>query len=228
MLKTVPLDLDPGMVATHRVRDPITKEHVVDPTLDRLVSAASLANVKAEGLYELAQAISADAGMAGHAARLAFATTATKAYNEANAKLADAMRGAFADLNAQQRTMTPAAPATFLATEIRSRLATMKAEERSQVLADADDATMGALANGPYWLSGVSKAVAELHLHTWRQRRFPEESERVRRLGRALDATRRIVVSFEAYVLDLQKAMATPAVAAAKRTEAAQQVMAAE
>ncbi len=220
-IRQIPLDINEGMVGRFRERDPLTKEIIADRPLDQLTEAASHMQGAATRLHDLAAAIVGDHSFAGHAGRVKFPETATKVFAEADKRMTEAMKAAFAEIGRVQNSIRPAAPVNHLASEVRARLSQMKPDHRRQVLADADDMTIGALAHGPHWLSGVTKEEAELHVRGWTERKYPDESARLRRIGQALSAAQRINVSFKGYVELVAKDLATPQVASAKRVHAA-------
>jgi hypothetical protein len=113
-----------------------------------------------------------------------------------------------------------------LASEIRSRLATLKPEDRDKAL--ADDVVMSAAANGPAFLSGLSPAQLDMQIATWSRAKYPAESDRLRRIGKALDAARRAGAEGDGFFRDLVKTMLTPSVHTAIRTKAALEAATAE
>ena len=223
MIKEIPLDINEGMLMRFQVRDPQTREFVSDAAIDRLISAATTMRTNAETARSLAEAISADRSFAGQAGRTRFPEDATRLFKKADNKLTEAMKIALTEIARVERSIRPEAPLNMLASEIRARLAGLPAEERQRVLNEADDATIGAISNAPHWLSGLSKSQLDLSHRAWSEKKFPEQNERLRRIGKALDAARRVGVSFQSYVDDLTRTMMTPAVEAAAKIERAQE-----
>jgi hypothetical protein len=82
---------------------------------------------------------------------------------------------------------------------------------------------MGAVVNAPEFLSGFSKAEVDLAYHPWSEKHYPGESDRIRRIGKSLDAARRVGASFQSYVDDLTRTMTTPAAEAAAKVKVAQE-----
>lgn len=223
MIKDVPLDINEGMLTRFRVRDPQTREFVSDAAIDHLVSAAAAMRANAETARSLAEAISADRSFSGQAGRQRFPADATKLFMKAENKITEAMKVAFTELARVEKSIRPGAPLNMLASEIRARLAALPSEQRSNILNEADDATIGAIISGPYWLSGLTKSQVDLAYRAWSEKRYPAENDRIRRIGKALDAARRVGLSFQSYVEDLTRTMTTPAVQAAAKVKVAQE-----
>jgi hypothetical protein len=72
----------------------------------------------------------------------------------------------------------------------------------------------------------MSPGEIDMHRTAWTEKRFPNEVDRLRRLGRALEDARRIAISGDGYFKDVVKAVVTPTVKAAARTKAAQDAIA--
>ena len=112
-----------------------------------------------------------------------------------------------------------------LAAEIRQGLKDAKTpEERGKWIESDDPRIMAAVANAPAFLSGLDDAQLDVYTTEWSRKNFPQEADRVLRLGKALEDARRIGVSANGYFASLVKATTAPPliVQAAARTKAAQ------
>ena len=227
-LKEVPLDLNAGMVSRFKTKDPLTRMPLDDGPIDRLIGAATTMQQIAGRAREYAEAIKKDTTMTGHAARGRYRSDVSKLIATAEKKLDDALKAALAEHGRLSRAMISEAPVNALATEIRSRLATMKPEQRDAVLDEADDKIMGAVLTAPGFLSGLTKSQLEIARMGYQAKRFPEEVARASRVWSAMEATQRVSASFKSYCEDLIAAVETPASAqASARTKAAQDKVAA-
>jgi len=214
--QNVPLTLDERVIDNFRGRDPLTREVVPDAELDAAASALRGTRGHAEQIHALAETLAKDPTRTPAANALQLRQTALKLAEKAAANL-DNTRARIAATIARLEadTAAPALPVdvhtTMLHGEIRQALSRMKDEDRHRALTAAleagDDRVVGAILHGPAILSGLTDAAHAMFQHRFRSTRFPAETDRISRLGRALDAVERGGKSFVAFV---DEASATP------------------
>lgn len=223
-IKDVPIDINEGMIVRHRVKVPgTTREFVNDPQLARLTTATAVMRQNAEKAKDLAVAIKADKSFMGSAAATRFGNDAQKLFLAASAKIDEAMRGTFAELDRLHKIVSP--PVLMdkaLASEIRSRLSKLSVEDRLKVIDAGDDTVMSTLANAPAFLSGMTSEERDMHAELWSAKKFPEETGRKRRLVKAVEDAVKISKSGDSYFRDLTAAMNTPTVTSSARVKYAQ------
>lgn len=186
-----------ALVARHFARDPETREPIYDPAIGAMHDAMRAARLAAEKAHRVAEAIHANENMTVAARHRRVRDESWKIV-EASLRAVDAARERaqreHRDLEA--RTSAPPRPAdavgTMLASEIRSRLASMTPKDRKAAigaaLADGDDTVLGAVLNAPPMLSGVGSAAEHSVLREqWRRKRHGGDIDRMERIGRALE-----------------------------------------
>ena len=82
-----------------------------------------------------------------------------------------------------------------LEAELRQRICAMRDEERSKLIGAAlksgDQTVLAAVLRGHHALVGMSEAQHTVYREQWRQSQFPQETDRIARLKKAIDATDR-------------------------------------
>lgn len=182
---SVPLSLHPASVEKFYVRGP-SGERVADPTLAGLTAAMKSARELAEATAAMAIAAMKDATQPEAARRIAIRNRSISVIDKAAAVLDKARDAALSEIaRIERETATPGLRSELHA-EIRASLAKMPKSDRGKTLSDADDTVLSAvLGDAPAFLSGMTSTEVEMVRATFRNRKFPKETERVDRLRRA-------------------------------------------
>lgn len=212
----VPLSLDERAIDNFRARDPLSREVVPDSELDAATSALRATRGHAEQIHALSETLMKDPTRTPAAAALQLRQTSLKLAEKAAVSLDNARAKVSATIQ-QLETETAAPPlpvnahTIMLEGEIRAAFSRLKDEDRNKALTEAlekgDDAIIGAILHAPAILSGLSDTAYELFRHRFRAVRFPAETDRITRLGKALDAVERGGRNFVSFV---DEASATP------------------
>jgi hypothetical protein len=192
---TLPLSLHEATIARHFARDPRTREPVDDREIEAMHAAMVRAREAAEAAQNAHSKIMANS-MQTQIANMRASRKVTFQHFEDAAKKIDAARDRAEREIARLEAETSAPPepkhvtGSMLEAEIRSALSVMKPEARKAAINEAitkgDDLTLGAALRGPTLLTGLGDAEREALRFEWRQKHFPSEIERVRRLSAAL------------------------------------------
>ncbi len=229
----VPLDISEGFVSRFAEKDTAKAEPSTEGVIGSLTRAATAQRGAAERLRLLAESIREDASFRSEQARSTFGVDAAKAEKAALGSMDEAMKTAFRELSALNKVVAPPRVADqVLASEIRQALAKMPDEDRVAQLTSAGDDVISAVASAPAFVIGSTPELVEKYVQGWKLRKFPDEMARVERLGKALEAARRINGSFENYVSSVVTEIRNPRVLATekkiKRLKEAREAIAAE
>lgn len=198
-MKNVPLDINEALIDKHRLRD-ASGEFVPDAALDALHGAIAEARTTAEKLAALADTIGNDKTITKEAGALKLRQAALKICEASAAKLDAAQARATREVEALLKsTAAPPPPQDALElqleAELRQRLCAMRDDERSKLIGAAlksnDQRVLAAVLRGHPVLVGMGEAQHTAYREQWRQSQFPQETNRIARLKKALDATER-------------------------------------
>ena len=189
----------------------------------------------AEKIAALAEAIGNDKTITPEAGALKLRQAALKLSEKSAAKLDEARARAARDVETLTRsTAAPPPPADALAmqleAELRQRICGMRDEERSKLIGAAlksgDQTVLAAVLRGHHALVGMSEAQHAVYREQWRQAQFPQETDRIARLKKAIDATDR---AGQCLVGMVESAVKSPvAIAAEQNAEKTKAIEAAE
>ena len=112
MIKPVPLDINEGMVSTHRERelDVGRKEITTDRAMEALVSAGAKMRKNAETAREMAEAISGDKSVTGVTYRQRYSDDAAKLEAVAAKRMDEAMNAVLGEIGRVSKAINPAPP----------------------------------------------------------------------------------------------------------------------
>ena len=196
----LPLDINEGLIDKHRLRDRASGEFIPDAALEVLHGAMVETRRTAEKIAALADAIGNDKTITKEAGALKLRQAALKLSEKVAAKLDEAHARAAREVEALTRsTASPPPPKDALElqleAELRQRLCAMRDDERSKLigtsLKSGDQTVMAAVLRGHHALVGLGEAQHAAYREQWRQSQFPQETDRIARLKKALDATDR-------------------------------------
>lgn len=174
------------MIARHFVRDQD------DPVLIALRDAVALARQACEKATSVTAVVLRNE-MKTPAVRHKEARTATfDLLQRATTALDEATRHAETEIKAlRDRVKGPPPPRDLIAEarqrELRERLASLPAERRREVLADADEMVVGALLAVPCWVVNMTEADQSLVRHGWATRHHGADLDRLSRLEAAVE-----------------------------------------
>jgi hypothetical protein len=206
MTMTIPLSIDPNLIA----REPIDDEVVAD--LRAAMAAARDAAATAQEAVTTIRAnkMATDFANARQAHEVAYVHQ-QRAFKKMDAARERAER-AIAQI--EEETRAPTAPkdlpSSMLHGEVRAALARMTPDQRSSAIAtaiEADDhdsiTLVAAVLNGVPATTGLSRAEIELRRHAWRRRRFPQHLARAEQLQKSLRALSNGATSFARFMIEL-------------------------
>lgn len=204
--RNVPPSINEAMIVRHFARDPTTRETIQDPVLGSLHDAMRASRLAAEKAKRIAAAVMVNE-MATIPARHREVKDKSWRAVEPGLRQLDAARAAAVKEIERLEALTSAPPRptnavdVMLASEVRTRFASMTDKQRAAALAaaPADDAVVAAVLNGPAMLSGISAQEMEMLRHRWREQRHGPDVDRMQRLGRAvedIDRAGQLVIRF--------------------------------
>jgi hypothetical protein len=224
------------MIERHLGRNRETGERIEDPAIGGLARAMKLAREKAATMAAVSDDVMADTTQTPAANAIRAHKRILDLANEVTAALDKARDHARAEVaKIEQETSAPPVPrdaaSLQLEGETRTWLRTLPDDKRAAAVETAlnagDDLTVGALLRGPAGLSGISPATRELYRGQWRERRFPDQTARMRRIGKAVADVERGGKALLRFVRDLTESP-TAQIAAAAQERAAKTLQAAE
>ncbi len=222
----IPIDIHEAGVTKYLARAPRTGEPIPDTEIDTLASSCKAAREAAEALKAAHDVGLRDTTRTANARLLDLRGQAIKVAEVQARRLDAARQRATAEIERIEKAIHGPQPVEpTIASEIRTMLKTMKAEERRELIMDAiragDDATVSAVLGAPGYLSGHGDAVLAGFRDAWQRQRFPAEHDRVNRLRKALDAQGRAARSFMGMVRDLSAGTAEHLAGVAEEAAAA-------
>lgn len=196
----VPLDINEAVIDKQRMRDRGSGGYVPDAALDILHSAVAETRKTAEKLAALAEALGNDRTITPEAAALKLRRAALKLGETSATKLDAARARAAREVETlRKNTASPPPPKDALAmqleAELRQRICAMRDDERSKLVGAAlksgDQAVLAAVLRGHHALVGMSETQHNVYREQWRHAAYPQETDRIQRLNKALAATDR-------------------------------------
>lgn len=191
----VPLSLDPASVRRHYGLDPVSRQPVHDDAINALAAALADSQRAAQRLLDARTALLSDPTLTPAARAVKLRDLAMR-LGEVYAQTLDRALAANKTTKARlaQETLPPP-PLNTLATEIRSRLASLPERARQAAISTAieerDAIVIGAVLGGPGLLTGLDGRTLGVLQSRWREAAHPEVAERMRRLERAQEDAER-------------------------------------
>lgn len=199
MSKTRSRTLSPSVheevILRHRGRDARTGQTLDDHHIGLLADALRAQRIGGERAARIAEAIMANEMITVPARHRQIARETWRAVETSLRQTDSALTLTRAEIRSiRERTRAPApprdGPGAMLASEIRSRLASMSPKTRQAALdaalADGDDVVLGAALCGPAMLSGLGRAELEMLRSRWQRARHGDDVDRADRLEAAV------------------------------------------
>lgn len=191
---TAPASLHPGVVERHFLRDPYSRERVSDVALEAIEGGMAFAHEQCKAILDARQKILNNQMETPMKRQQQVAALTERGFTQATKKIDSVIQKVANEVSEiEKHTFAPKPAANvadnMLHAEIRSSLAVMSREKRQEALADAigngEDEIISAALSGPALLTGLSPIERDALRQTWRQKRFPAELDRLKRIKKA-------------------------------------------
>jgi hypothetical protein len=188
------------LAVDERTVDCFRKTSESDAALDAMAMAAKAARENLERIVEVARKLRTSDFHSPIAAERALRDEARKVQDFVCKRTSAAREQAVATIEGIERKMEPPAVTDGLANEVRGALRAMSAEKRNELLRTADETTVASITCAPPWLSGCTPEEVAIVKANYRRGSFLNETDRVTRLGKALQAMDRCDAAFRHFL----------------------------